>query len=115
MKKWIACTLIVFSFILAGCAKSAPASEQTSSTVTPTPVPTSTSTCDTNAAPHTLRVVIDGAVNEVSGCLIDQEYYFTQDVIQSLLGFADTSSPVSIDGALNYRLSDTAATLDLSS
>jgi len=126
MKNRIACILIVFCLILAGCTGSTSVSEQTSSAVTPTPAseqsssvatsaPASTPICYTDVTPHTLRVVIDGTVNDVSGCLIDQEYYFTEDVIQSLLGFADTSSPVSIDGVLNYRLSDTAEMASFSS
>lgn len=107
--------VLVLSLVLNACApvkSQMPPLVQPKATMEQEAVPTET---DYTVQPHNLRVVIDGKVNNVSGALMDGEYYFPENAIQSLMGTVDTTLPVKINGESQYRLSDTAKKVGVSS
>jgi hypothetical protein len=117
LKTKILCILL-FCIVINACAPVLPQATADPIVVQPTATreqePTQSET-DYTVQSNNLRVVIDGKVNHVSGAFKGGEYYFTEDTIRSLLGTVDTSSPVKINGNAQYRLSDTAKKMGVSS
>lgn len=68
-----------------------------------------------NAKKSTIRVVVDGKVNNLSGYFLKGEYYFPKQAIVSVLGTFDTTDVgVAVSTTKYYMLHDVARQLNIS-
>ena len=94
---------ILLMILLTGCGQNQVQTEQVSETGQASETE-SAKPQNTAVTPNELRVVIDGKVNNVTGCFYTDDYYFDQATVQSLLGAVELPDAVQINSTDMYSL-----------